>query len=124
MANLTIQLDEGAIREATVQALVGHLTPEAKTKLIEGAIQSILTRDRGAYGTDLLPLERAFRSAVQDQVHKIAQEMVTADPALTGKLRELMADAMARMLTYTDEEARTVFVAKMADAFVNSLQRG
>lgn len=123
MANLTIQLDEGAIREATVQALVGHLTPEAKTKLIEGAIQSILTRDRGAYGTDLSPLERAFRSAVQDQVHKIAQEMVTADPALTGKLRELMADAMARMLTYTDEEARTVFVAKMADAFVNSLQR-
>ena len=123
MANLTLQLDEGSIREATVQALVGHLTPEAKTKLIEGAIQAILTKDRGAYSTDLTPIENAFRSAVRDQAFKIARDVVAADPTLDAKLRELMADTMARMLTYTDEEARTAFVAKMADAFVGSLNR-
>jgi len=123
MANVTLQMDEAAIREATVQALMGKLTPEFQAKLIQDAIQSILTRDRGSYSTDPTPIEQAFCDAVYTQANRIARETVEQDAAVQAKLRELMADTMARMLTHTDEAARTAFVDRMAQAFVNTLRR-
>lgn len=123
MANVTLQMDEAAIREATVQALLGKLTPEFQAQLIQGAIQSILVKDRGSYGDSLSPIERAFRDAVYTQANRIARETVEQDAALQTKLRELMADTMARMLTHGDEAARTAFVDRMAQAFVNTLRR-
>lgn len=123
MAAVTLQMDEAAIREATVQALMGKLTPEFQAQMIQGAIKSILTKDRGSYGDQLTPIERAFRDAVYTQATRIAREAVEQDAALQAKLRELMADTMARMLSHSDESARTAFVDRMAQAFVGTLRR-
>ena len=39
MSNLTLQLDSDALREATVQAMLGVLTQEVKNKMLENAIK-------------------------------------------------------------------------------------
>lgn len=123
VAQVTLQLDEAAIREATVQALAGKLTPEAQAKMIEAGIRNVLTPDTSGYGSRRTPLEDAFRDAVTMRAREIAREVVVQDEALQAKLRELMADTIARMLTYSDEQARTAFVSRLADAFVSTLRR-
>lgn len=49
MSELTLKLDGDALREATVQAMLGVLTPEVKAKMLESAVQATN-----------LPLDRPF----------------------------------------------------------------
>ncbi len=119
MSNLTIQLDTNALRDATVQAMLGVLTPEVKDKIMENAVRSILTPSTNSWDRGRSVLERAFEEAVQQIARNEAKRIVEEDSVLQLRLRELLRNTADRILN-TDLDRLAV---RLSDAFVSSMRR-
>lgn len=65
MASLTIELDPVSLREATAQAIMGTLTPEVRTAVIERSIRDLLTSSTDSWDKGKTPLQKAFDLAVE-----------------------------------------------------------
>lgn len=119
--NFTIQLDEPALREATMQAVMGLLTPEHREKILKEAIGSILTVDTGTYGNKTSALQRAFNSAVETLAYQCARDVVANDLALKETLDELMRNAFEKILSRNWENKD--FVTRIAEGVISSISR-
>ena len=64
MTNLNLQLDPVALREATVQAISGILTPEVRAQILQEAIRAVLKPSTNSWEKGVSPLEKAFQDAV------------------------------------------------------------
>jgi hypothetical protein len=118
MTNLTVQLDPVALREATAQAIMGILTPEVRTALVQNAISAILKPSTDSWNRDKSPLQEAFNLAVQQCAREVAKEVVSADPSIVERLRALAKECAEKVLKQdTDKLAE-----KMADAFVSGIE--
>lgn len=121
MTNLTISLDETALREATMQAVMGILTPEHRDKLLKTAINELLIVETGSYGSKKSALQRAFEQAVETLAMKCAKELVETDTALKAKIDELMKDAFEKILNR--DWADKTFVERIASGVIESISR-
>lgn len=119
MTNLTLQLDPEALREATVQAMVGVLSPEVRAQLVEKAIVAILTPSTNSWDRGRTPLELAFGMAVTQVATTVAREHVEGNAELMERLRVLVREASEKAVGITAED----LVPKMADAFVAAIRR-
>lgn len=89
MSNLTLQLDGDALREATVQAMLGVLTPEVKAKMLESAVQAILKPSTNSWDNKKSPLELAFERAVEQVANTEAKRMIEEDGTMRERVKEL-----------------------------------
>ena len=96
MTRVQLELPPELMREATANAIVGRLTPEVKTALIEKAVQALLTPDRYAGTNAKSPLEEAFERAVRSVVQDICREIVANDPTIRARLQAMVADVAKR----------------------------
>lgn len=119
MSNLTLQLDGDALREATVQAMLGVLTPEVKAKMLESAVQAILKPSTNSWDKNKSPLELAFERAVEQVAREEAARMVAEDPAMRERVKELMRTTADKVLGADVQK----LADRMADAFVSSIRR-
>lgn len=119
MSNLTLQLDGDALREATVQAMLGVLTPEVKAKMLENAVQAILKPSTNSWEKNKSPLELAFERAVDRLANEEATRMVAEDPVMRERVKELMRTTADKVLGADMEK----LAQRMADAFVSSMRR-
>lgn len=118
MANMTIQLDPVALREATAQAIMGTLTPEVRDNVLRGAISNLLSPSTDSWDRGQSPLTKAFSQAVEQVAHQLAREHVQNDPAIMDHLRGLVRTTGEKLLTQDVNK----LAEKMADAFVNSIR--
>ena len=119
MTTLTLQLDNDAIREATTQAILGTLTPEARDKILQTAVSELISKKTGSYGTGKSQLEEAFEYAVRAVATAEAKRIVTEDAALRAKIEELLRLTADKVLSAdTDKLAE-----RMADAFAASMRK-
>lgn len=119
MSDITLKLDPVAMREATSQAIMGVLTAEVRTELIQSAIRQMLNPSKNSWEKGQSPIEVAFLAAANQVAREVALEVVKADEGMKVKLKELLEQAAAKILqTDTDKLAE-----RMADSFVNSLRR-
>lgn len=119
MASVQIQLDGDALRDATMQAISGVLSPEVKKAMIDSAILTILKPSTSSWDQGRSPIEQAFERAVNAVAQEEAQRMVSEDEALRERLQKLLRDAADRILSIGVEK----LVGRMADSFVDSLRR-
>lgn len=119
MTNVTLQLDGDALREATVQAMLGTLTPEAKSKMLESALQAILKPSTNSWERGKSPIELAFENAVRQVATEEAKRMVAEDEQLKAKMRELLRATADKVLGGDVEK----LAQRMGDAFVDSLRK-
>lgn len=119
MSNLTIDLDGEALREATMQAMLGVLTPEVKAKLLESAVQAILKPSTDSWNKKKSPLELAFERAVEQVAGVEAKRMIEEDGEMRERIKELLRTTADKVLNAdTDKLAQ-----RMADAFADSMRR-
>lgn len=119
MSSIQLQLDGDALREATVQAMLGVLTPEAKAKLMENAIMALLTPSTNSWDKKKSPIELAFDQAIVDIARKEAKQLVENDAEIRTKINSLMRSTADKILN-TDQEKLAI---RMADAFVDSIKQ-
>jgi hypothetical protein len=124
MTALTINFtDSEALKNATVQALTGVLSPELKESLIKNAVEAMLVtppkRNHYDVATPKSPLQDAFEQAIFTFSRELAGEMVRADPAMQQKLREAMHVAADKLFT---GEAQYLLGEALADAFAKMLK--
>lgn len=119
MTTLSVQLDEAALKAATVNAINGILSPETKEKIVQQAIQHILTPSRNTWEKGESPLEGIFRSAVMEVARTEASRIVKEDEGLKDKIRELMRQTAEKMLLTEPDQ----LASKMAEAFIDSIRR-
>ena len=119
MTQVTLQLDGDALREATVQAMLGVLTPEVKAQVLEQAINQLLKPSTNAWDKKRSPIELAFDEAVQRVAKQEASRMVTEDAAIQASLKELLRKTADKVLGADMEE----LAQRMADAFVISMRK-
>lgn len=111
---MDIKLDTPQLRELLAQAVLASLDEVKRDMLIKGAIEFLVTKDTsGGYGYNRKsPIEDAFNYAVRDVAQKTANDMLTNDSGLQEKLRELVNEALVRLM----ETNREKTVEKIADA--------
>ena len=119
MSNLTLQLDGDALREATVQAMLGVLTPEVKAKMLENAVQAILRPSTNSWDNKKSPLELAFERAIERVANDEAKRMIENDEAIRERVQALLRSTADKVLN-ADADKLT---QRMADAFVSSMRR-
>lgn len=116
--NLTLSLDKDQLQAATVQAIVGQLTPEAMKGLIEQAVVSLLkTSDNFGRG-GITPIEQAFNQAVAQVAREAAVKYVSETPELQQQLRELVERACQKLLKSDPDK----YADRLADAFATSIR--
>ncbi len=115
MTDITLKLDADALREATHQALMGLLTPEARTALLEKALADMLKPNEH---TKRSPLQQAFDSAVSKIVEQMAEQLIANDQAVKDRLAVLAREAAERMVNADPAE----LAQKMSAAFVASIR--
>ena len=119
MTQVTLQLDGDALREATVQAMLGVLTPEVKAQVLERAIGELLKPSTNAWDKNKSAIERAFEEGVQRVATKEALRMVQEDGAIQAKVQELLRKTADRVLGADSDK----LAQRMAEAFVNSMRK-
>lgn len=116
--NVTLELDQDALREATAQAILGVLTPELKAKMLEDAIKAILKPSTNTWENKKSPLELAFERAVTQIVNDEAKRLLQEDELLRQKMQELLRTAAKVLGADLDK-----LTSRMADAFVSSMRK-
>lgn len=120
MSNLTLQLDGDALREATVQAMLGVLTPEVKAKMLESAVQAILRPSTNSWENNKKsPLELAFERAVEQVANAEAMRMIEEDGVIRDRVKELLRTTADKVLNADPDK----LAQRMADAFAASMRR-
>lgn len=123
MTQVTLNLDDAALREATVQAIMGTLTPEVRAELLQNALTSILTTPPGTsaygYSKPISPIQRAFNEAVDLVAQQEAKRLVSEDADLRAKMQELLRKVADKVLA-TDMDK---MAENMANSFVASMRR-
>ncbi len=119
MSEIKISLDGDALREATVQALMGVLTPDVKEQMIQKAITAILQPSTNSWEKHKSPIEKAFQNAVDQLARDEAKRLVEEEVVIQAKVKELLRTTSDKVLgADTDKLAD-----RMADAFVASMRR-
>ena len=119
MSNLTLQLDGDALREATVQAMLGVLTPEVKAEMLKSAVQAILKPSTNSWDKTKSPLELAFERAVEQVANAEAKRMIEEDGAIRERVKELLRTTADKVLNAGPDK----LAQRMADAFAASMRR-
>jgi hypothetical protein len=119
MSKITLDLDADALREATVQAMLGVLTPEVREKVLEQAIRALMVPSSNSWEKGKSPIEVAFERAVDDLAVKEAQRLVAEDSVLAERIRALLRQTADKVLDSDPEK----LASKMANAFVDSMRR-
>ena len=119
MSQLTINLDGDALRDATTQAMLGILTPEARERILNQAVQALLKPSTDSWDKKKSPIEIAFENAVNRLANEEAVKMLKDDETFQTRLKDLVRQTADKVLsTDLDKMAQ-----RMADAFVNSMRR-
>lgn len=115
---MDIKLDQEQMTTVVSAAILKSIDEDQRNVLIEGAIKHLLTRppSNNGYGSNQResPLMDAFNSAAAHVAHKLAEEMISGDETLKGKIKSLISDAFEKVFT----ESREKTVGKIADAIV------
>ncbi len=118
MSSLTLQLDADALREATVQAMLGVLTPEVKATMVENAIKAILAPSANIWERRRPPLRAAFEDVVRRVAADEAARMIAEDSAIRDRVQALLRSTAERVLN-TDQEK---LAERMSEAFVSTMR--
>ena len=119
MATVTLNLDGDALREATVQAMVGVLSPETKAKVLENAIKGLLTPSTNSWDNKKSLIEIAFEAAVNKVAQVEALRLVTEDVELRDKMKNLLRETADKILGADMDK----LAQRMADSFVQSMRK-
>ena len=119
MTQVTLNLDGEALREATVQAMLGVLSPETKAKVLESAIHNLLNPSTNSWDKKKSPIEVAFENAVLQVANAEAKRMVEEDSATRERMKQLLRTTADKILDADMDK----LAQRMADAFVASIRR-
>lgn len=119
MSNITLNLDADALREATVQAMVGVLTPEIQKKLVQQAVEAALKPSTDSWNRGKSPLQEAFDRAIVAVANAEAKRMVEEDPQMRDQIKVLMREVADKVLNADKDK----LADRMASSFVDALRR-
>lgn len=119
MSEITIQLDANALREATSQAIMATLSPEVREKMIQKAIEAILTPSTNSWERGNNPLQLALESAVLQVAREEAARIVKEDLVLRKKIEDLLRTTADKVLSSDPDKLSD----RMASAFAESLRK-
>lgn len=119
MSQLSIQLDGDALRQATVQAINGVLSPEIREKIITEAIQELLRPSTNSWQKGQSAIERIFQESVTQVAREESLRLIKEDEVIREKIASTMRSVADQVLS-TDVEK---LAKNMADSFVASLRR-
>lgn len=118
MSGITINFDHDALREATIQAISGVLTPEMKAQLIEKAVRSILTPSDESWNRGQSPIQRVFTEAVEEIARQEAMKIVSEDASIRERLNVLLRTTADRLFGMDAEK----FSEKISSAVAASMR--
>lgn len=118
MSNLTLELDAEALREATVQAMTGVLTPEVKEKILQKAITYILQPSTDSWNRGQTPLENALKDAILKVATQEAERLIKEDTEFSEKIKVLLRTTADKVFAQDQDK----FAERIADAFVSSIR--
>ena len=119
MSTVTLNLDGDALRDATVQAMLGVLSPETKAKVLENAIQLLLAPSTNSYDRKKSPIELAFERAVERIANEEAVKLVSEDTELRNRMKELLRSTADKVLNADPDK----LAERMATSFAESMRR-
>lgn len=120
MAEIRLTLEGEALREATLQAITGVLTPEVQAGMIKSAIEALLSPTQSYQtGRRETPIETAFHMAVDRAVQEQARKMVSESVELQEHIAGLLQLAINKLV----EKDPDILASKIADAFISQLYK-
>lgn len=121
--NLKVDLtDSAAMKDFMSQALLRALDDATREKLIQKAIEALLTAGEPyGYGGQRRPspLEDAFKNAVGVIAMRMAREMLEADEVVKAQIRALLNEAMERAFVTN----RDTTIERVANALAEGLYK-
>lgn len=98
-----IKIDSEAMQSIVAKAVLEGIDANQREALLEQAVRYLITPpkgDRYGYGVSpATPLQTAFDNAVQASIHRTAVELVQGDEALQQRLKTLVTNAIADIMT-------------------------
>jgi hypothetical protein len=119
LTDITLKLDGDALREATVQAMLGVLTPEVRASVLEKAIQALMAPSTNSWDRKKSPIELAFESAVEQLARTETARLLKEDEALAARIRELIRMTADKVLSADMDK----LAERMASAFAESMRK-
>ena len=119
MSNMTFELDPTALREATVQAIMGVLTPETRERILQNAVSELLKPSINSWENKKSPLEQAFDRSVSSIAHEEARRMIGEDAVIRERIKALLRTTADKVLGADVDK----LAERMADAFVSSMRK-
>lgn len=109
-----------SMKAAVVKVIYDSIDEESRKKMLEDAIQSLLTvKKKDLYGRDNgeSPLSEMFANGVFTVAQQVIREKMQNDPELRRKIETLYAEAFNRIF----EAEREATITRMAQNISNAL---
>ena len=119
MGSVTVNLDGDALRDATVQAMLGVLTPEVKAKVLENAITALIAPSTNSYDKKKSQFEMAFETAIMQVAKEEVSTMVKEDLALRARIQDLLRVTADKVLNSDVDK----LAERMATSFAESMRK-
>lgn len=110
---MNINIDPKDLESLVSEAILRSLDQEKRDILIKDAIQHLIAPQRNGYGQGQgsSPLQQAFREAVAVVARQECEKALAGDPEVASKIRGLITEAIARVLS---SDRREQVVSDMA----------
>jgi hypothetical protein len=119
MTTISLNLDGDSLRDATVQAMLGVLTPEVRAQVLEKAIQAILAPSTNSWDRKKSPIELAFEAAVENLARQEAKRIVDEDTGFRDQIKALLRTTADKVLAADMDK----LAERMAAAFAESMRK-
>ncbi len=117
---MQLDLKDEDLRKLVSEAILRSLDEKKREAMISEAIKVLLTADTSRYSSGRSPLQDAFNSAVRIFAEEEVRKSLQSDPAVSEKIKGLIADAWTKFL---DGEKRDELVSEIAEKIARSFTR-
>jgi hypothetical protein len=124
---MKIELNDDQMKQLVSEAIYLQLDEKKREEVMKAAIAHLLapTKSSDRYGGTVpgpSPLEQAFNNAIGWVAGQIAREMLEKDEAIQAQIKQLIADAVNKMMTtdrqiYIDKISQNIAAAMTKDRY-------
>lgn len=114
---MDIKIDSTLMREVVSSAIMTSISQEQRNILITNAVKHLLTpKESAGYGRQSQsPLEEAFNDAMRLNARRLAEELLQQDTGIQTQLRELITEAVLKLMTNNREATVDKIAAAIAE---------
>jgi hypothetical protein len=118
MPGLQVDLPIEMLKQIASEAILNAISPEQRDTLVRNAVAYLVTPpENRSYGPSYSPITQAFHDGIRSVAIRIAMEMFEKDETVRLKIRELLNEALEKVMVANREKT----VQRIGEAIVDGM---